>query len=251
MSTNTAPIKWAQRSDSLYITIALPDVKDETIELTDTELQFKGKSGDKDYEVNIKFFQKVDSADSTYKVLPRSVQMHVMKEKKSDDDKSDDDETFWPRLLEDKLLEKNQVKIDWDRYVDEDEEEEGFDTSNLEGGNAMAGGMPPGMGGMGGMPPGMEGMMGGMPGMGGMGGMPGMEGMGGMPGMGGAGGMPGMGGAGGMDMEALMKQMGAMGGMPGGEGGMPGMPGGDEADSDDDDEDDLPELEEANEGTKK
>ena len=107
--------------------------------------------------------------------------MHVMKVAKSDDEKDDDEEEFWPRLLEDKTLEKNQVKIDWDRYVDEDEEDEagGFDTSALEGGM--------GMGGM----PGMEGM-GGMPGMGGMGGMPGMEGMGGMPGMGG------------MDMEALV-----------------------------------------------
>ena len=37
-----------------------------------------------------------------------------------------------------------QVKIDWDRYVDEDEEEGGFDTSALDGGMGM-GGMPPGM----------------------------------------------------------------------------------------------------------
>jgi len=248
--TSTAPVKYAQRTDSLYLTIALSDVKDETIELTDTELKFNGTSNDKKYEVNIKFFKPVDAKDSTYKVLPRSIQMHIMKAKGEDDD---EDVEFWPRLLEDKTLEKNQVKIDWDRYIDEDEEEEegGFDTSALEGGNAM-GGMP-GMGGMGGMP-----------GMGGMGGMPGMEGMGGMPGMGGMGG----GGAGGMDMEALMKQMGQMGGgaggMPGmggggmgdmdmeammknmgGAGGTPGMGGGDDFDSDDDDDEDLPDLEDA------
>lgn len=224
--TSTAPIKYAQRTDSLYLTIALPDVKDETIELTDTELKFNGTSNDKKYEVNIKFFKPVDAKDSTYKVLPRSIQMHIMKAKKED---SEEDEEFWPRLLEDKTLEKNQVKIDWDRYIDEDEEEEegGFDTSALEGGNAM----------------------GGMPGMGGMGGMPGMGGMGG--------------GAGGMDMDALMKQMGQMGGgaggMPGmgdmdmeammknmgGAGGMPGTGGGDDFDSDDDDDDDLPDLEDA------
>jgi len=246
MATNTAPIKWAQRSDSLYITIALADVSEETIQLTDTELHFKGTSGGKLYGVSIKFFKPIDSEaeGSTYKVSPKSVQMHVLKKDK-------EDEEFWPRLLEDKLLEKNQVSTDWSRYVDEDEEEEGFDKSGLEGGNAM-GGMPPGM--AGGMPGGMGGMpggMGGMPGMGGggMGGMPGMEGMG------------GGGGMGGMDMEALMKQMGAMGGGAGGGmpdmsalagmGGMPGMggmgdmggPPADEADSDDDDEEDLPDLE--------
>merc|ERR1712161_134896 len=166
---------------------------DENIVLTDTELKFKGTSGDKKYEVNIEFLKECDSEGSTYKVLPRSVQMHILKKQK-------EEEEFWPRLLKDKTLEKNQVKIDWDRYVDEDEEEEGFDQSNLEGGNQM-GGMPPGMGGMGG------GMPGGMPGMGG-----------------------GEGGMGGMDMEALMKQMGGMGGMPGmeGMGDMMGGMGGEE-----------------------
>jgi prostaglandin-E synthase len=205
-------------STSIYLTFA--DVKDEKITLEEGTLAFEGTSQSKTYKVDISFFKKVDAAGSTYKVLPRSIQMHIIKAE-------DDQEEFWPRLLSDKALEKNQVKIDWDRYVDEDEEEEGFDTSALEGGQGM-GGMPPGMGGMGGMP-GMEGMMGG------------------------GGGMPG-----GMDMEALMKQMGAMGdgGMPGmegmmGGGGMPPgmegmMGGGDDGDDDgDDDDDDLPDLEDA------
>jgi hypothetical protein len=39
------------------------------------------------------------------------------------------DEEFWPRLLADKVQEKTNVKIDWDRYVDEDEAEgKDFDT---------------------------------------------------------------------------------------------------------------------------
>jgi hypothetical protein len=233
--------QWAQRSDSLYITIALADVKDETITLTDTELHFKGTSESKPYAVNIKFFQAVDSKaeGSSYKVLPRSVQMHVMKFPSEKED--EDDEEFWPRLLEDKHLEKNQVKLDFDKYVDEDEEDEagGFDTSALEGGNAM--------GGMGGGPPGMGGMGGG--GEGGMGGMD-MEAL--MKQMGAMGG-GGAGGAGGMDMSALQGMMGggaggaggmdmsALQGMMGGGGAGMGMPEGD--DSDDDDEDDLPELE--------
>jgi hypothetical protein len=81
-----------------------------------------------------------------HQVLQRSVQMQIMK-------KDQEQEEFWPRLLKDKVLEKTNVKIDWDKYVDEDEETEGFDTSNLDGGSGFGGGgMPPGMGGMGGMP---------------------------------------------------------------------------------------------------
>jgi hypothetical protein len=103
------------------------DIKDETITLSDSGLDFKGKSSGKDYSVSIEFFKDVDAEGSTYKVLPRSVQMHILKKDK-------EDEAFWPRLLKDKALEKNQVNIDWDRYVDEDEEDGGFDMSALEGG---------------------------------------------------------------------------------------------------------------------
>lgn len=238
MAPNTAPIKYAQRKDSLYLTIALADVKDEKIVLTDTELKFEGTSGGKSYEVNVDFFKEVDSEGSTYNVLPRSIQMHILKKDK-------EEEEFWTRLMKEKALEKNHVKIDWDRYVDEDEEEEGFDMSNMDGGQGM-GGMPPGMGGM---PGGMGGMPGGMGGMGGMGGPPGAGGMPGgmdmaalmqqMGGMGGGGGgPPGAGGMpGGMDMEALMKQMGGMEGAPDDEGA---------EDEDEEGLDDLPDLEEAN-----
>lgn len=68
----------------------------------------QGKSGDKEYSVDIEFFHDVDSKNekSTYKVLPRSVQMYIVK-------KEDDQEEFWPRLLKDKAKEKNQVQIDW------------------------------------------------------------------------------------------------------------------------------------------
>merc|ERR1712238_399100 len=109
-----------------------------------------------------KFFKAVDAKASTYNVLPRSVQMHLIKAtvESSEDDKEDTEEEWWPRLLEDKKLEKNQIKVDWNRYVDEDEEEEagGFDMAGMEGGSGM-GGMPGGMGG------GMPGGMGGMPDM--------------------------------------------------------------------------------------
>lgn len=81
-------------------------MKDESINLADETLKFKGKSQNKEYEVDIAFFKAVDAEGSTYKVLPRSVQMHVMKKEK-------DEEEFWPRLLKDKALEKNQVRLMW------------------------------------------------------------------------------------------------------------------------------------------
>merc|ERR1712037_849941 len=112
------------------------------------------------FGVNITIYKSVNAKDSTYKIHPRSVQMHIVKSKHDDKEASKvgtDDNLFWPRLLQNKLLEKNQVNIDWNRYIDEDEENEkgGFDMSALDGGMGM-GGMGMGGMGMGGM--GMEGM---------------------------------------------------------------------------------------------
>lgn len=62
--------------------------------------------------------------ETKYGVRPRNVQFHITKKDKEAD--------WWPRLLKDKTKEKNQVKTDWSRFVDEDEEDGGFDTAGLE-----------------------------------------------------------------------------------------------------------------------
>lgn len=52
---NTAPVKWAQRKDSIYLTISLPDVKDHKIDLGDKKLSFTGNSNGKDYMLDLEF----------------------------------------------------------------------------------------------------------------------------------------------------------------------------------------------------
>jgi prostaglandin-E synthase len=92
--------------------------------------------------VKLDLFKELDAEGNEYKVNPASVHMKLMKKEK--------EEEFWPRLLENKILEKTNVKLDWDRYVDEDEEEEGFDNAGMESAGGP-GGPPGGPGGMGGM----------------------------------------------------------------------------------------------------
>ena len=55
----TPPVKWAQRSDSIYLTVALSDIKDEKIELTGTVLSFRGKSEGRDYVLTLEFLYAV------------------------------------------------------------------------------------------------------------------------------------------------------------------------------------------------
>ena len=229
-TTNIPTCLWAQRKDCVYVTVDVPDCKDEEIVVADDKLTFKATSGDKNYACEMVLHAGINAEGSKYAVKARNVTFYL--------EKADAEADSWPRLLKDKALNKRFCKVDFDKWVDSDEEDgaDGFDTDGMQG-------------------------MGGPPGMGGMG-MPGM----GMPGMGGG---PG-GGAGGMDMAALQKMMAQMGGgaggaggaggmdlasMMGGAGGMPGMPGmggadaDGEPDSDDDldDLDDMPDLEEEDE----
>jgi hypothetical protein len=54
-SASTAPVRWAQRYDSLYITISLKDVEDHKISLNAEKLHFEGKSDGKHYTVELEF----------------------------------------------------------------------------------------------------------------------------------------------------------------------------------------------------
>ena len=55
---------WAQRKDSLFITINVSDVKDAKISLTADRATFSGVSGGRTYEANLEFFAAVDPSDA-------------------------------------------------------------------------------------------------------------------------------------------------------------------------------------------
>lgn len=92
-----------------------------------------GKSNGQEYEVSLEFFAEVDTAakESVWAKTDRNVHFYILKK--------DKEAEFWPRLLTDKVLEKTNVKVDWAKFVDEDEEEEdqGFDMSALSGGGGF------------------------------------------------------------------------------------------------------------------
>jgi len=135
-----APIKWAQRCTSLFITVDLQDVTDEEIEITDTQLDFRGKSNGQEFEAHLEFYKPIDASKSKYKISGRSVKFHLIKPPLPNDEKERKVAMeHWPHLLKDKTLENNErylVTVDWDRWIepeDEDEEDEDFDSSAFSG----------------------------------------------------------------------------------------------------------------------
>ncbi|XP_058096588.1 co-chaperone protein p23-1-like [Magnolia sinica] len=132
-------VKWAQRSDKVYITVELPDANDVKLNLEpEGKFFFSATSGaDKiPYEVDIDLHDKVNVDESKASIGVRNICYLVKKAEKK----------WWSRLLKQEGKPPVFLKVDWDKWVDEDEEQEhksgddmdfgGMDFSNLNLGGA-------------------------------------------------------------------------------------------------------------------
>ncbi|CRK12994.1 hypothetical protein BN1723_017321, partial [Verticillium longisporum] len=139
------------------------------LDLKPTGLTFDGHSDTlkKDFHLDLELYGEIDTEESKVNHTGKNIELKLQKKELK--------EEYWPRLLKESKK-VHFLKTNFDKWVDEDEQEEAPEEDFSQ------------FGGMGGMP-----------------GMGGMEGMGGMPGMGGMGGMPGMGGGdfGGIDFSKL------------------------------------------------
>lgn len=145
MQTMQPILAWAQRKADIYITVEV-DCKEAKVEITERCVKISATSDGVDYETELPLFAEVDTETSRWTVA-RGIIVHLFKKEKA----------RWPRLLETSERRKN-IKVDWNRWIDTDDEEEaekgglpgagGFDMSGLDFGSM--GGLG-GMGGMGGM----------------------------------------------------------------------------------------------------
>ncbi|KAI1456197.1 HSP20-like chaperone [Annulohypoxylon moriforme] len=150
MSQVTPEVLWAQRSSNtdpeknfIYLTISVPDIPKENLklDLQPTSLTFTGHSDTlkRTYHLELTFYAEVDPAESKTHHTARNVELKLRKKELNDE--------YWPRLL--KEAKKVQfLKTDFDKWVDEDEQNEAPEDDFSQFGGGM-GGMP-GMGGMGG-----------------------------------------------------------------------------------------------------
>ena len=132
-STLTPFVRWAQRKDCIYLTIEVFDVLDEKIQLDNNHLSFLGtrKGDNAHFAVDLKFFAPIDASASKKCVTDRDISFVLEKETKN--------EEFWPTLVStpSKL---NRIRIDFDKWVDEDAEKDTpkhdmGDYSNFDFGN--------------------------------------------------------------------------------------------------------------------
>ncbi|PVI08574.1 HSP20-like chaperone [Periconia macrospinosa] len=151
MSTVTPEVTWAQRSSAtepeknyIFLTIVATDVPetDKQLDLTETKLSFKGTSTSKKvtYAVDLEFFAEIDPKESKIHHTGRDIELVLRKKELK--------EEYWPRLLKDNKK-MHFLKTNFDKWVDEDEQDEAPDDEDyMSKMNPMGAGGDGGFGGI-------------------------------------------------------------------------------------------------------
>ncbi|XP_048138854.1 uncharacterized protein OsI_027940 isoform X9 [Rhodamnia argentea] len=108
-------LKWAQRKDKVFITVLLPDAKDAKVNLEpDGIFTFSAKAGAENhpYELKLELFDKVNVEESKINIGVRNIFCILEKAEKE----------WWKKLLRGDGKPPHYVKVDWDKWVDEDED---------------------------------------------------------------------------------------------------------------------------------
>ncbi|KAJ6801273.1 uncharacterized protein M6B38_413935 [Iris pallida] len=108
-------VMWAQRSDRIYLTVSLPDAKDVSVK-SEPEGVFSfsavGARGEP-FSFGLELYESIVPEGSKVKIGLRNILCSVQKEKKG----------WWKRLLKSVEKPAPYIKVDWNKWCDEDEEE--------------------------------------------------------------------------------------------------------------------------------
>jgi len=151
----TPNVMWAQRKDSLYITICVGDLKDDKkINITEDQLTLSATSqtGNKKYSVTLDFYAPIVPSKTKKMFTDRELVFLLYKKTQADVDSASTPDAsaskrppvqgFWPRILVEKKY--HWLKTDFNRWKDED------DVDTESGGNDFGGDDMFGGGGFGG-----------------------------------------------------------------------------------------------------
>ncbi|CAF0770386.1 unnamed protein product [Didymodactylos carnosus] len=132
VSTNPH-VKWAQKKDSILLTIAVQDIEKPEIQIEPAKLHFKGKQKEgPSYDTTLEFFEEIDPQVSKYRSVGQSHWEFMLKKK-------DTSKPFWKRLVK-PTNKVSWITVDWDKYNDDGNDEDdmeagadGKDWGDLDG----------------------------------------------------------------------------------------------------------------------
>ncbi|XP_065840145.1 prostaglandin E synthase 3-like [Oscarella lobularis] len=124
MATRAPPeIVWAQRVDVLLVTIRLTDIREHTIDVTDTGIVFVGKGGTGGdvHSFQFDFFKEVNPHESKQKLTSRELFLKLKKKEPG---------PYWKSLAKEGRL--HYVRTDFNKWKDEDDSDDGEEEPELD-----------------------------------------------------------------------------------------------------------------------
>ncbi|KAK5778854.1 Hsp90 cochaperone SBA1 PWA37_001248 [Arxiozyma heterogenica] len=139
-------VQWAQRSNEtdpeknyILLTISITDCEDPILDIQPTSLDLTAKSkghvGDEtehEYKLHIDFYKEIVPEKTLHKKA--NGQHYFLKMFKKDLQLE-----YWPRLTKEKIK-YNNIKTDFDKWVDEDEQDEVSEANDIPGMDALGAG---------------------------------------------------------------------------------------------------------------
>ncbi|KAM4079663.1 hypothetical protein ACJW30_09G132600 [Castanea mollissima] len=115
-------VLWAQRSDKVYLTVALPDAKDISVKCEPQgkfSFSARGVQGES-FDLSLELYGAIVPEGCKTKVGLRNILCAIQKEQKG----------WWKRLLKSQEKPAPHIKVDWNKWCDEDEEESSSDLAS-------------------------------------------------------------------------------------------------------------------------
>jgi len=111
-------LKWAQRADFVLITVELADTENVVIDISELKntLMFSATANGQKYAFDMELCEQVVKDESKWNTKGRNIIISVSKSEK-------EEEEWWPRLTKSKTK-NQQITIDWDKWLDADDEPE-------------------------------------------------------------------------------------------------------------------------------
>jgi hypothetical protein len=119
-------VKWAEREDKVYLTVLLPDAKNPKVNVDPEGIfTFSATAGTENhcYELKFDLLDKVNVEECKINIGVRNIVCVLEKTEKK----------WWKKLLRGDGKAPHYVKVDWDKWVDEDDDTGGPSDFDLGG----------------------------------------------------------------------------------------------------------------------
>ena len=111
--TSIPTLKWYQSKEYVILNFEIYNGINPNIKINENNIEFQISSNDVEYNINFEYYEFIDIENSKYEIMDKCVKIILKKTSANQ----------WTFLTNDKSIYKNNIKIDWNGWTDDSDEE--------------------------------------------------------------------------------------------------------------------------------